>query len=85
MFLYPGVGSIVAHRRIRGFDHDGWIPQAWRWVFGGLEWLWVEEGNSYSTGRYEPSLLDQDRVDDRTIPNTVSRPNAAPQSNTPGP
>ena len=43
IFLYPGVGSIVAHRRIRGFDHDGWIPQAWRWVFGGLEWLWVEE------------------------------------------
>lgn len=44
MFLYPGVGSIVAHRKIRGFDHDGWTPQAWRWAFGGLEWLWVEEG-----------------------------------------
>ena len=43
MFLYPGVGPIVAHRRIRGFDHDGWIPPAWRWAFGGLEWLWVEE------------------------------------------
>lgn len=43
MFLYPGVGSIVAHRRIRGFDHDGWIPPGWRWAFGGLEWLWVEE------------------------------------------
>jgi peptide/nickel transport system substrate-binding protein len=43
MFLYPGIGAIVAHRRIRGFDHDGWIPPAWRWAYGGLEWLWVEE------------------------------------------
>ncbi len=42
-YLYPGVNAIVAHRRIRGFDHDGWIPPAWRWVFGGLEWMWVDE------------------------------------------
>lgn len=42
-YLYPRVYPIVAHRRIRGFDHDGWRPPAWRWVFGGLEWLWVEE------------------------------------------
>jgi len=42
-YLYPRVYPIVAHRRIRGFDHDGWIPPAWRWVFGGLEWMWVDE------------------------------------------
>ena len=42
-YLYPRVYPIVAHRRIRGFDHDDWKPPAWRWVFGGLEWLWVEE------------------------------------------
>ncbi|MFQ5678731.1 MAG: ABC transporter substrate-binding protein [Gemmatimonadota bacterium] len=43
-YLYPRVYPIVAHRRIRGFDHGGWIPPAWRWAFGGLEWLWVEDG-----------------------------------------
>ena len=43
MYLYPGVYPIVAHRRIRGFVHDGWIPPAWRWAYGGLEWLRVEE------------------------------------------
>jgi len=43
-YLYPRVYPIVTHRRIHGFDHDGWTPPAWRWVFGGLEWLWVEEG-----------------------------------------
>jgi peptide/nickel transport system substrate-binding protein len=44
-YLYPRVYPIVAHRRIRGFDHDGWTPPAWRWVFGGLEWLWLESTN----------------------------------------
>ncbi len=43
-YLYPRVVSIVARRRIRGFDHDGWMPPAWRWVFGGVEWLWLDEG-----------------------------------------
>ena len=43
MYLYPRVYPIVADRRIHGFDHDGWMPPAWRWSFGGLEWLWVEE------------------------------------------
>lgn len=42
IYLYPGVYPIVAHRRIRGFAHDGWMPPAWRWAYGGLEWLWVE-------------------------------------------
>ncbi|MFQ5671298.1 MAG: ABC transporter substrate-binding protein [Acidobacteriota bacterium] len=41
-YLYPRASPIVARRRIHGFDHDGWIPPAWRWAFGGLEWLWVE-------------------------------------------
>jgi len=43
LFLYPMVNPIVADRRIRGFDHGGWMPPAWRWAFGGLEWLWIEE------------------------------------------
>ena len=43
LYQWAGIGAIVAHRRIRGFDHDGWIPPAWRWAYGGLEWLWVEE------------------------------------------
>jgi hypothetical protein len=34
-YLYPRVYPIVAHRKIRGFDHDGWMPPAWRWGFGG--------------------------------------------------
>lgn len=42
-YLYPRLSPVVAHRNIRGFDHDGWIPPAWRWVFDGLEWLWVEQ------------------------------------------
>jgi peptide/nickel transport system substrate-binding protein len=42
-YLYPRVYPIVAHRKIRGFNHDGWTPPAWRWVFGGMEWLWLED------------------------------------------
>lgn len=43
-YLFPRVYPIAARREIHGFYHDGWIPPAWRWVFGGLEWLSVEDG-----------------------------------------
>ncbi|MFQ5889657.1 MAG: ABC transporter substrate-binding protein [Gemmatimonadota bacterium] len=43
-YLYPMVYPIVAKRRIRGFNHDGWIPPAWRWPFGGVEFLWIDDG-----------------------------------------
>ncbi len=42
-FLHPMAYPIAASRRIRGFDQEGWIPPSWRWAFGGLEFLWIEE------------------------------------------
>ena len=64
-YLYPGVSPIVAHRRIRGFDHDGWIPPAWRWVFAGLEWLWVEReasgGNKAGDGEETGGIGERGR------------------------
>lgn len=42
-FLHPKAYPIAANGRIRGFDHDGWTPPSWRWAFGGLEFLRIEE------------------------------------------
>ncbi len=42
-FLYPNVYPLAATRRVQGLEWDDWAPPAWRWPFGGLEFLWVEE------------------------------------------
>jgi peptide/nickel transport system substrate-binding protein len=41
-FLSALAYPIVVDRRVRGFGRDGWVPPAWRWPFGGLEFLTLE-------------------------------------------
>ncbi|MEX2526563.1 MAG: ABC transporter substrate-binding protein [Gemmatimonadota bacterium] len=45
MFLHFRTGALVAHRRVQGLGEPGTLlaRQGWRWPFGGLEHLWIEE------------------------------------------
>lgn len=44
-FLHLRAGVLIAHRRVRGLGKPGRIleRQGWRWPFGGLEDLWLED------------------------------------------
>lgn len=44
-FLHLRGGVLAAHRRIRGLGEPGGVLSrpGWRWAFGGLPYLWVEE------------------------------------------
>ncbi len=42
-FLYPNAYPLAATRRVQGLEWEDWAPPAWRWPFGGLEFLSIEE------------------------------------------
>lgn len=43
-WLYPVAEAIAAHRRVRGLALPGGETRpGWRWQFGGVEFLWIEE------------------------------------------
>jgi peptide/nickel transport system substrate-binding protein len=43
-YLYPNAYPLAAGQRVRGLEWEDWAPPAWRWPFGGLEFLSVEPG-----------------------------------------